>query len=124
MLTVQRCQAGGQGQVLASTLPRAQYRTAKGSIILRRRATLSIWVYYLSMIVQYVSGVTCWSWMSSSRFSSFSLSSVFSSCPMNFTCSMVYNVHAIGCATQMVDAFCCGYGGTGSNPNMLQISSQ
>ena len=39
----------GKGQVLASTKPRAQNRTAKGSTLLRRLPTLPIWGYYLSM---------------------------------------------------------------------------
>ena len=42
--------AGGQGQVLASTMPRAQNRAAKFSTLLRRRSTLPIQVYYLSML--------------------------------------------------------------------------
>ena len=36
--------------ICASTMPRAQNRAAKGSIILWRRLTLPIWVYNLSMV--------------------------------------------------------------------------
>ena len=52
MLPVQRWSdarpAGMQGQVLASTMSRAQNRPAKGSILFQRRPTLPIWVYYLT----------------------------------------------------------------------------
>ena len=46
---VEWCQTGRQGQVLASTMSRAQNRAAKGSTLFQRRATLPIWVYYFSM---------------------------------------------------------------------------
>ena len=48
-MVVEWWRAGGQGHVLASTLPRAQNRTAKGSTLLRRRSTLPILLYYLSI---------------------------------------------------------------------------
>ena len=49
---VQWCQAGGQGQVLPSTIPRAQNRSAKSSTLLRRRSTSPNNVYYWSMMVR------------------------------------------------------------------------
>ena len=51
------CRAGGQGPVLASTMPRAQNRAAKGSTLIRRRSTLPIWVNFFSVVVPHGSYV-------------------------------------------------------------------
>ena len=53
---VEWCRAGGQGRVLASTMPRAQNRVEKGSKILQKRSTLHIYTLhfysrYLSMVL-------------------------------------------------------------------------
>ena len=44
---VEWCRAGGQGQVLVSTLLRAQNRAAKGSTLLRRQSTLPTYSRYV-----------------------------------------------------------------------------
>ena len=49
MLRVQRWSDAGTVQVLASTLPRAQNRAAKGSTLLQKRSTLPIQLYNLSI---------------------------------------------------------------------------
>ena len=51
------CFVSGQGQGLASTMPREQNRVAKGSTLLRRRSTLPIWEYYLSR------SAVAWAWI-------------------------------------------------------------
>ena len=55
---VEWCRAGGQGRVLASTMPRAQNRVEKGSKILQKRSTLHIYTLHFYRSILFIYGFT------------------------------------------------------------------
>ena len=64
--------ASGQGQLLASAMPRTQNRAGKGSTILQIRCTLPIYVYYsiyqgVLHVCVYSRTLSCWGLSGCSR---------------------------------------------------------